>query len=108
MSNSGAEVSEKDEKKVYGITEATTNQTSQNDQSGSDEEFDEKNPFSDPEVAAHWKQTYANSRYECRHVFDPTVTWTEEEEKRLIRKLDWRVCLWAVLSFLPAKALGLC
>jgi hypothetical protein len=54
------------------------------------------NPFLDPRVAAHWKEVYDGCRYECRHVFDPTLQWTEEEEKKIIRKVDWRVCLWAV------------
>ncbi|KAK8050844.1 allantoate permease [Apiospora rasikravindrae] len=57
------------------------------------------NPFSDPEAAAHWKQTYENSQYECRHVFDPTATWTAQEERAVIRKVDWRVCLWACVMF---------
>jgi len=56
----------------------------------------EKNPFNDEAVAQHWAAVYEKSKYECRHVFDPSLTWSEEEEKRLIRKLDWRVCLWAV------------
>jgi hypothetical protein len=55
-----------------------------------------KNPFLDPEVAEYWALAYEKSQYECRHVFDPTFTWTEEEEKKLVRRLDWRVCLWAV------------
>jgi hypothetical protein len=59
-----------------------------------------KNPFQDAEVAEHWRLTYEKSQYECRHVFDPSLTWSEEEEKRLIRKLDWRICLWAVCSLL--------
>ena len=59
-----------------------------------------KNPFSDPATAAHWRDVYEKSRYECRHVFDPEMTWTEEEEKRLVRKIDWRVCLWAVSTIL--------
>jgi hypothetical protein len=54
------------------------------------------NPFADTVTAEHWKGVYEKAQYECRHVFDPTLTWEEEEEKRLIRKLDWRVCLWAV------------
>ena len=66
--------------------------------SGSEEEsYDtEKNPFADPVVAEHWRQVYEKSQYESRHVFDPNLTWTEEEEKKVIRKLDWRICLWAV------------
>jgi len=55
-----------------------------------------ENPFLDPDVAAHWAAIYEKSQYECRHVFDPTFTWTKEEEKKLVRRLDWRVCLWAV------------
>lgn len=55
-----------------------------------------KNPFLDPDVADHWAAVYEKSRYECRHEFDPAFTWSEEEEKKLVRRLDWRVCLWAV------------
>lgn len=63
------------------------------EESGYDEE---KNPFRDPAVAQHWREVYEKSKYECRHVFDPTLSWSEEEERRLVRKLDWRICLWAV------------
>lgn len=59
----------------------------------------EKNPFSDPEVADYWRNVYEEASYECRHVFDPSVSWTEEEEKKLVRKLDWHVCLWACVMF---------
>jgi hypothetical protein len=56
----------------------------------------EDNPFLDPDVATHWTTVYEKSQYECRHVFDPTFNWTKEEEKKLIRRLDWHVCFWAV------------
>ena len=59
----------------------------------------EKNPFADPQVAAYWRTVYENASYECRHVFDPAFTWTEDEEKKLVRKLDWHVCLWACVMF---------
>ncbi|KAL2200842.1 major facilitator superfamily domain-containing protein [Corynascus similis CBS 632.67] len=81
---------------------ALTSSPSASVDSGSDEEFEddlEKNPFLDPNVAAHWKQVYENASYECRHVFDPTLTWTEEEEKRVIRKVDFRICTWACVMF---------
>jgi len=74
--------------------------------SGSEEgalDIDEKNPFRDPIAAQHWREVYDASQYECRHVYDPSLTWTEEEEKKLIRKLDWRVCLWAVCSLQTAR-----
>ncbi|CAK7219828.1 hypothetical protein SCUCBS95973_003953 [Sporothrix curviconia] len=59
----------------------------------------QKNPFADPEVAEYWRGVYENATYECRHVFDPSFTWSEEEERKLVRKLDWRVCLWACVMF---------
>ncbi|KAK4185064.1 major facilitator superfamily domain-containing protein [Podospora australis] len=58
-----------------------------------------KNPFLNPAVASHWKQVYEDAQYECRHVFDPTLTWTEEEEKVVIRRLDFRACAWACVMF---------
>ncbi|KAI0194272.1 major facilitator superfamily domain-containing protein [Xylaria flabelliformis] len=57
------------------------------------------NPFTNPNVAAQWKKVYDDCQYECRHAFDATLEWTEEEEKRVIRKVDWRVCLWACTMF---------
>ncbi|KAH7014502.1 major facilitator superfamily domain-containing protein [Microdochium trichocladiopsis] len=66
--------------------------------SDSDSEI-ETNPFAKPQVAAYWKDVYEKAQYECRHAFDPTLEWTEEEEKKLIRRMDWRVCLWACIMF---------
>ena len=48
------------------------------------------NPFEDPEVKAYFVDVYEKSKYECRQVFDAELTWTPEEEKVVIRKLDWR------------------
>jgi hypothetical protein len=55
-----------------------------------------KNPFVEEEVTEYWRKVYDDAQYECRHVFDPSLTWTQEEERRVVRKLDKRVCLWAV------------
>ncbi|KAL2002439.1 hypothetical protein VTN02DRAFT_6780 [Thermoascus thermophilus] len=57
------------------------------------------NIFADPEVAAHYAQLYEKAQYECRHVFDPSLEWTPQEERRLVRKLDRHVCLWACVMF---------
>jgi hypothetical protein len=48
------------------------------------------NVFSDPEVAAHYRKVYEDANYECRHAFDPDMKWSEEEERRLVRRLDWK------------------
>ncbi|PYH93786.1 MFS general substrate transporter [Aspergillus ellipticus CBS 707.79] len=37
--------------------------------------------------------------YESAHRWDPYFEWTEEEEKALIRKIDWRVCTFACVTF---------
>ena len=47
------------------------------------------NIFSDPAIAAHYVSVYEKSHYECRHVFDPDLEWTKQEENIVIRKLDW-------------------
>ena len=59
----------------------------------------DSNPFLDPKVAEHYRQIYEDAKYECRHVFDPSLEWTAEEEKNVVRKLDWRVSLWACVMF---------
>ena len=64
--------------------------------SDSNSYLDPSNPFSDPDVAAYYANLYEKSQYECRHVFDPTLEWIAAEEKKLVRKLDWHACLWAV------------
>ena len=37
--------------------------------------------------------------YEGRHRYDPKATWTEAEERSLIRRLDFRVCAWCCFMF---------
>ncbi|KAG8530560.1 uncharacterized protein KY384_005063 [Bacidia gigantensis] len=37
--------------------------------------------------------------YEGRHRYDPKATWTPDEEKALIRKLDFRVCAYVCFMF---------
>nr|UWK20095.1 major facilitator superfamily transporter (MSF) [Trichoderma rubi] len=56
-------------------------------------------PFTDPAMTAHWTQIYEKANYENRHRFDPEFTWTAEEEKRLVRKIDLRIMLWAWVMF---------
>jgi hypothetical protein len=51
---------------------------------------DSDNIFSDPEIRDFYKNLYEDAKYECRHLFDPDATWTKEEERRVIRKLDAR------------------
>ncbi|KAJ3778322.1 major facilitator superfamily domain-containing protein [Lentinula raphanica] len=38
-------------------------------------------------------------QYENAHRFDPDARWTWREEKFLVRKIDWRVMLWAGIMF---------
>lgn len=52
--------------------------------------------FTDPEVKEFYVGVYEKSKYECRHVFDANLTWTKEEEKKLIRRLDWHGMKWDI------------
>lgn len=51
---------------------------------------DSDNVFSDPEIREFYKNLYEDAQYECRHWFEPDATWTKEEERRVVRKLDAR------------------
>lgn len=55
--------------------------------------------FSDPVVADRWRQIYEQARYENRHRFDPEYKWTAREETKLVRKIDWRIMIWAWVMF---------
>jgi hypothetical protein len=57
-----------------------------------------EHPFSDPEIADRWRKVYENAQYENRHRFDPSFTWTAQEEKKLVRKV----------LYSPAKDLHYC
>ncbi|KAG2734218.1 hypothetical protein G9P44_002224 [Scheffersomyces stipitis] len=63
----------------------------------------DKNPFVDPLVAAHYRELYEKSQYECRAAFDPEFEWEPQEEKKVIRKLDYRAALTACLMFVSLQ-----
>ncbi|KAF7348512.1 hypothetical protein MVEN_01368700 [Mycena venus] len=52
--------------------------------------------YDDPDLAAHY---WPKKDYENLHRFDPKARWTYREEQALIRKIDWKVMLWAAISF---------
>lgn len=57
------------------------------------------NPFAEPKVAEYYRNLYEKTLYECRSAFDPDFNWEPEEEKQLIKKLDYRVALTACIMF---------
>lgn len=71
-------------------------------ESDSSEEYN-NNPFADPVVAAYYRDVYEKAKYECRAAYDPEFEWTEEEERSLIRKLDWRVSLSSCIMFIALQ-----
>ncbi|KAF8588151.1 allantoate permease [Ramaria rubella] len=52
--------------------------------------------YDDPILAPHYRP---NEDYENIHRFDPNARWTYREENELLRKVDWRVMVWAAISF---------
>lgn len=61
-------------------------------------EFQE-NPFLDPFIANHYRQIYNDCNYECRGAFDPHFTWTKEEDRKVMKKVDRRAILSACIMF---------
>ncbi|KIX07141.1 uncharacterized protein Z518_05118 [Rhinocladiella mackenziei CBS 650.93] len=56
----------------------------------------ENNVFTAPEAAELYKPVEG---FEGTHRFDIHATWTQAEEKILVRKLDWRIALPACIMF---------
>ncbi|KAL4911340.1 hypothetical protein BDW74DRAFT_164867 [Aspergillus multicolor] len=52
--------------------------------------------YDDPKLAPFFQP---NPKYENLHRFDPSFRWKWGEEKPLIRKIDWKVTVWAALAF---------
>lgn len=61
---------------------------------------DSNHVFSDPKVADYWRGVYEKAQYEGRHRFDPTLTWSADEEKKLKRRVDYRIMTWCWVMFL--------
>ncbi|KAF4616389.1 hypothetical protein D9613_008670 [Agrocybe pediades] len=52
--------------------------------------------YDDPHLAPHY---WPKPDYENIHRFDVNARWTVREERELLRKIDWKVMLWAAISF---------
>lgn len=37
--------------------------------------------------------------FEGLHRWDPDFEWEPKEEQRLVRKINWRICLWVCIAF---------
>ena len=56
--------------------------------------------FDDPKLSAYYKPI---PEYEGYHRFDPTAVWTAEEERVLVRKIDWRIMAWCCFMFIALQ-----
>ncbi|KAF9269382.1 MFS general substrate transporter [Marasmius fiardii PR-910] len=56
--------------------------------------------FSDPKIADYWRNVYESAKYEGRHRYDPSFTWSASEEIRLKKRVDLCIMSWCWLMFL--------
>ncbi|KAI9287822.1 major facilitator superfamily transporter [Umbelopsis sp. AD052] len=56
--------------------------------------------FSDDKLATYYKP---REDYEGYHRFDPKAVWTEEEERVLVKKIDWRIMVWCCIMFVALQ-----
>ncbi|KEQ68636.1 putative pantothenate transporter [Aureobasidium namibiae CBS 147.97] len=85
-------------KEVFSVT-TDPRTPSEIDEASDRSSIDARNPFKDPKVAEYYRTLYEEAQYESREAFDPEIEWTAAEEKSLVRRLDWHVCLWACVMF---------
>ncbi|OWB79780.1 hypothetical protein B5S32_g4016 [[Candida] boidinii] len=62
-----------------------------------------ENPFLDPNFADYYRGVYERTKYECRARFDPFFKWSQKEEDKLRRKLDFRVTFLACFMFVALQ-----
>ncbi|KXG45692.1 Major facilitator superfamily domain, general substrate transporter [Penicillium griseofulvum] len=84
------------------IDEIKTAQISASSTDGSDEEW-QKSEHHKSEGAFEAREGHHFYRpidsYEGLHRWDPNFQWTEAEEKKIVRKIDARVCTFACVTF---------
>lgn len=51
--------------------------------------------YDDPSMAPYFQPT---AKYENLHRFDPSFRWKWGDEKKLVRRLDWRITAWACIA----------
>ncbi|GMF06264.1 unnamed protein product [[Candida] boidinii] len=61
------------------------------------------NPFLDPNFATYYRDVYERTKYECRARFDPYFKWSQKEQDKLRRKLDFRVTFLACFMFVALQ-----
>lgn len=64
----------------------------------------QRSVYDDPSLAEFFKP---HADFENNHRFDPHERWTWGEELPLIRRLDWKVTLWACTFFRHERDLEL-
>ncbi|KAF8608046.1 MFS general substrate transporter [Ceratobasidium sp. AG-I] len=75
----------KDASAVGGELPSTTSST-----------FNGDHIFEDPKLGKYFVPI---PEYEGMHRFDPKATWTEAEERSLVRKVDLRIMIWCCVMF---------
>jgi hypothetical protein len=73
----------------HPISESASESLENGDAEKLDPEYGSYNDhiFANLQVAEYWREVYEKAHYEGRHRFDPTFTWSAEEEKKVRRKV---------------------
>ncbi|MCJ1270997.1 hypothetical protein MMC22_010896 [Lobaria immixta] len=91
------------EKKEYSDTESERQRLLDESDSDGSDDARSQGPYQTFEVFGDESRYAPVEQYEGRHRYDPKFEWKPKEEKKLVRKLDIRICSWVCFMFLALQ-----
>jgi sugar phosphate permease len=84
---------------IYEVTESSSLSSENEENVGKSRLGSSGHVFEDPIVGERYRRLYEETGYEGKDYFDPKLEWTQEEERKLMWKIELRVVCLAFFLF---------